>query len=117
MGTNLWNGKTLSEFIQTQYGIGLGVRQCQRLFRQLGFRMRKPQPVITRAGPERHRVSIKKLRVIKQNERIDLWALDEVNFQQYGMLCRMWIPPEIKDPVLQHFPDRKSVGYLLMAFH
>jgi hypothetical protein len=23
----------------------------------------------------------------------------------------MWIPPEIKDPVLQHHPTRKSVGY------
>ena len=23
----------------------------------------------------------------------------------------MWIPPELKDPVLRHFPGRKSVGY------
>lgn len=23
----------------------------------------------------------------------------------------MWIPPEIKDPVVRHFPSRKSVGY------
>jgi hypothetical protein len=23
----------------------------------------------------------------------------------------MWIPPEVKDPVLQHHPTRKSVGY------
>ena len=52
MGTNLWDGKTLSEFIQTRYGISLGARQCQRLFRQLGFRMRKPRPVIARADPE-----------------------------------------------------------------
>ena len=53
MGTNLWDGKTLSEFIQSRYRISLGVRQCQRLFRQLGFRMRKPRPVIARADPER----------------------------------------------------------------
>jgi len=52
MGTNLWDGKTLSEFIQMRYGISLGARQCQRLFRQLGFRMRKPRPVIARADPE-----------------------------------------------------------------
>jgi hypothetical protein len=37
--------------------------------------------------------------------------MDEVHFQQYGSRCRMWIPPEIKDPVLQHHPTRKSVGY------
>lgn len=53
MGTNLWDGKTLSTFIQSRFGIKLGVRQCQRLFRQLGFRMRKPRPVIARADPER----------------------------------------------------------------
>jgi transposase len=53
MGTNLWDGKTLSAFIQSQYGIALGVRQCQRFFSQLGFRMRKPRPVIARADPER----------------------------------------------------------------
>jgi len=53
MGTNIWDGKTLSEFIQLQYGISLGARQCQRLFRQMGFRMRKPRPVIARADPAR----------------------------------------------------------------
>jgi len=37
--------------------------------------------------------------------------LDEAHFQQHGTSCRMWIPPEIKDPVLLHAPTRKSVGY------
>jgi hypothetical protein len=37
--------------------------------------------------------------------------MDEVHFQQYGSRCRMWVPPELKDPVLQHHPTRKSVGY------
>lgn len=36
---------------------------------------------------------------------------DEVHFQQHGSRCRMWIPPEVKDPVLQHAPTRKSMGY------
>lgn len=35
----------------------------------------------------------------------------EVRFQQYGSRCRMWIPPEDKDPVLVHHPTRESVGY------
>lgn len=52
MGTNIWDGKTLSAFIKRQYGISLGVRQCQRLFRQLGFRLRKPRPLIAKADPE-----------------------------------------------------------------
>jgi len=50
---NIWDGKTLSRFIKEQWGITLGVRQCQRLFRQLGFRLRKPRPVIACADPEK----------------------------------------------------------------
>ena len=42
---------------------------------------------------------------------IDLWAMDEVHFAQHGSRCRMWIPPEMKDPVVFHQPTRKSVGY------
>jgi hypothetical protein len=29
-----------------------------------------------------------------QDDRVDLWATDEVHFQQHGSRCRMWIPPE-----------------------
>ncbi len=46
-----------------------------------------------------------------RDEQIDLWALDEVHFQQQGSRCRMWVPPEDKDPVVYHHPTRKSVGY------
>jgi transposase len=46
-----------------------------------------------------------------KDEAIDLWALDEVHFQQQGSRCRMWVPPETKDPIVYHHPTRKSVGY------
>lgn len=49
LGENLWDGKTLSAFIEKQYRFRLGIRQCQRLFRQLGFRLRKPRPAIAHA--------------------------------------------------------------------
>jgi len=42
---------------------------------------------------------------------VDLWALDEVHFQQQGSRCRMWVPPETKDPIIYHHPTRNSVGY------
>jgi hypothetical protein len=42
---------------------------------------------------------------------VDLWAIDEVHFQQHGSRARMWIPPEVDDPVVLHYPTRKSVGY------
>src|SRR5260370_7660378 len=46
-----------------------------------------------------------------KDDAVDLWALDEVHFQQQGSGCRMWVPPETKDPVVYHHPTRKSVGY------
>ncbi len=46
-----------------------------------------------------------------RDTRVDLWSEDEVHFQQQGSRCRMWTPPEVKDPVLFHEPTRKSVGY------
>lgn len=55
MDANLWDGKTLSAYIQKKYGIRLGVRQCQRMFRQLGFRLRKPRPIIAHADQERQK--------------------------------------------------------------
>jgi transposase len=53
LSANLWDGKTLSAYIQQQFGVRLGVRQCQRLFRQLGFRMRKPRSKIAHADPSK----------------------------------------------------------------
>lgn len=49
---HLWDGKLLSHFIDKQFGIHIGVRQCQRLFRQFKFRLRKPRPLIAKADPE-----------------------------------------------------------------
>jgi transposase len=51
-GPGLWDGKTLSAFLRKEIGVSLKVRQCQRLFRRLEFRLRKPRPLIARARPE-----------------------------------------------------------------
>lgn len=37
--------------------------------------------------------------------------MDEVHFQQHGSRCRMWIPPEDRDPIVKHHPTRKGMGY------
>ena len=42
-------------WIEQQYGITVGVRQCQRLFRQLGFRLRQPRPQIAGADEEQQK--------------------------------------------------------------
>ncbi len=52
---NLWDGKLLSHHITQKFRIHLGIRQCQRLFRQMGFRRRKPRPLIAESDPEAKR--------------------------------------------------------------
>lgn len=47
----VWDGKTLSAFLRERFAVTLQVRQCQRLFRQFGFRLRKPRPLIAQADP------------------------------------------------------------------
>jgi transposase len=49
---NLWDGKMLSHHLKEKYDIKLGVRQCQRLFNQLNFRLRKQCPVIAKSNDE-----------------------------------------------------------------
>jgi transposase len=49
LATHLWDGPALSEFIRRKLGVTLKTRQCQRLFRQLGFRLRKPRPLAAKA--------------------------------------------------------------------
>lgn len=53
--TAMWDGPTLSAFLRRQFGVTLKVRQCQRFFRQLGFRLRKPRPQVAQADPELQR--------------------------------------------------------------
>lgn len=49
---NLWDGKILSHHLKEKFNVELKVRQCQNLFHQLGFRRRKPRPVIAKADIE-----------------------------------------------------------------
>jgi transposase len=56
----IWDGRTLSAYIQKEFGIKLGVRQCQRLFGDLGFRLRKPRSLIARADEEAQKAFKKK---------------------------------------------------------
>ena len=42
-GQNVWDGPSLSSFIEKTYAIKLCVRQCQRLFHSLGFSLVRPQ--------------------------------------------------------------------------
>ena len=49
---NLWDGKLLSHHLKQKFNIELKIRQCQNMFHHLGFRRRKPRPVIAKADME-----------------------------------------------------------------
>ena len=52
LATEMWDGPTLSEYLRREHDVELKARQCQRLFRQLGFRLRKPRPQVAQADPQ-----------------------------------------------------------------
>lgn len=47
----LWDGKLLADHLRRHYGVALGVRQCQRIFHLMGFRLRKPRPQVAQSDP------------------------------------------------------------------
>jgi len=110
LGENLWDGKILSAFIEKRYRVQLGIRQCQRLFRPLGFRLRKPRPAIAHADPVLQKRQ-KKTESVESGFASGLVGRGRSPFPAVWSRWRMWIPPEVVDPVLWHHPTRKSVGY------
>lgn len=43
-GLKVWDGPSLSSYISSTFGIQLSIRQCQRLFHELGYSHIRPQP-------------------------------------------------------------------------
>lgn len=50
---NLWDGVLLRRHLEQRYSVSLGVRQCQRLFHQLGFTLQRPRRKAREADPLR----------------------------------------------------------------
>jgi len=49
--SRLWDGPTFAEHLRRCYGVDLGLRQCQRLFRQMGYRPRRTRGAPASLGP------------------------------------------------------------------
>lgn len=43
-GLKVWDGPSLSSYINSTFGVQISVRQCQRLFHVLGYSHIRPQP-------------------------------------------------------------------------
>ena len=58
---NMWDGVLLRKHLSDHYNVEIGVRQCQNIFHKLGFRLRKPRPMIAK-GDEEEKGNFKKNR-------------------------------------------------------
>ena len=47
-----WDGKLLSHHLKIHYNVQLKIRQCQYLFKQLGFSLKRPRKIPAAADPE-----------------------------------------------------------------
>ena len=57
-----WDGKLLSHHLKVKYSVELRVRQCQNLFKQLGFSLQRPRKMPAGADPA-------KQEAFKKNDR------------------------------------------------
>lgn len=55
-----WDGKLLSHHLKLHYGIQLKVRQCQNLFKHLGFSLQRPRKMPVGADPKKREAFKKK---------------------------------------------------------
>lgn len=79
---NVWDGPSLSAYIEDTYKIKLSVRQCQRLFHTLGFSLVRPQTFPSkREQNEAERTEYKKLKNIQNDDSAVVVYQDEVHFQ------------------------------------
>lgn len=51
LNANIWDGKSLSHYIKLKFSIDLQVRQCQRLFKKLGFSLKRARPIVAKGDP------------------------------------------------------------------
>lgn len=68
LDATLWDGPLLAEHLRRSYRVELGVRQCQRLFRRMGFRLRKPRPQVAQSDPVRV-AAVKKTALLGKKKR------------------------------------------------
>ncbi len=51
-GYNVWDGPTLSDYIESEFGINYGVRACQNLLHRMGFSLIRPQTYPSLENPD-----------------------------------------------------------------
>lgn len=73
---NLWDGPVLSERLRRSSGVTLGIRRCQRMSRQMGFRPRKPPPRVVPSAPQAEAAAVSGASSVHASGRVNRpsWA-------------------------------------------
>lgn len=61
-GYDVWDGISLADYIKKTFSIEYSVRQCQRLFRDLGYNLKRPQTFPCKDENDPRREELKKYR-------------------------------------------------------
>jgi transposase len=69
LDSNLWDGKSLSHFIKKKYRVQLEVRQCQRIFKQLGFTLKRGRTMVANGDSDKKKF-FKKTSVHSKKEKL-----------------------------------------------
>ena len=60
--SNVWDGKSLSHYIEIKYGIILKTRSCQDLFKELGFSLKRARPMVAKGDDQKKQYLKKNLK-------------------------------------------------------
>ena len=106
-----WNGLSLSSYIKSQYGVDMGIRQCQRLFHNLSYSHIRLQPYPSKdyEGTE-EREALKKRAEIEEDYSLILVYQDEVHFQVQTTITPGWFKKG-STPKVKSFPGRFKTSY------
>lgn len=105
VSSNIWDGKSLSWFIEKKYGVLLKNRRCQYLFNQLGFSLKRPRPVVAKCDENKKNFEIELEKKVESQE-YEVYFEEECHFKLTLTIIRAWflagITPQIKSPVARH---------------
>lgn len=119
-GYSIWDGPTLSKYLKEVYSLDYSVRSCQRLARDLGYTLLRPQPFPTKdeeLNDEAAREQFKaEMRDIIDDPNAVLVFQDEVHFYAQTTISRRWARKGSK-PKVPSKVGKDSAGYSGFVVH
>jgi len=111
-GYKVWDGPTLASHIKNTFGVELSIRQCQRLFHNLGYSLIRPQPYPSKGYEDsEERENFKKKRnILESDDSLILVYQDEVHFQIQTTIMSGWYKKG-SSPTVKSYSGRYKASY------